>query len=425
MTSQDAESFFSDVQSLPADNDIFSMLTCIYKSQQGFSELWKARHKGKWVVLKCVRKEYASSVLAKEMLAKEYQTGYPLQHPNIVTMLDFTQVPPLGDCIVEEYVDGMTLAEFIRKGQAADSDIKRILMQTVGAVGYLHQRQLIHHDLKPANIIITHNGGNVKLIDFGLSRTDDDASPQPVAGTVHYVATEMMEGKQSDCRADIYSLGVIIQDLLPLCSKSFGKKLRRIAWRCTATLPANRYQNTDSLLDALRKSQSGVTKRLWVWAVVLTAACIIVGTVVWQTRTSPSVSSTPKKDLTEKTVSPQPYASAAVIKKSRVRQQENAQQPTITKTSAERASQKDETGTDDTNRPEVNVDKADNKVQHLHDFTVSVTRRALAAYGDITPQTLDSINAETDRVAGKGTPENIKLRLSMQAVVNQMVSRRK
>ena len=197
MTSQDAESFFSDVQSLPADNDIFSMLTCIYKSQQGFSELWKARHKGKWVVLKCVRKEYASSVLAKEMLAKEYQTGYPLQHPNIVTMLDFTQVPPLGDCIVEEYVDGMTLAEFIRKGQAADSDIKRILMQTVGAVGYLHQRQLIHHDLKPANIIITHNGGNVKLIDFGLSRTDDDASPQPVAGTVHYVATEMMEGKQS------------------------------------------------------------------------------------------------------------------------------------------------------------------------------------------------------------------------------------
>ena len=64
-------------------------------------------------------------------------------------------------------------------------------------------------------------------------------------------------------------------------------------------------------------------------------------------------------------------------------------------------------------------------MRRLHDYTVAVTRRALAAYGDITPQTLDSINAETDRVAGKGTPENIKLRLSMQAVVNQMVSRRK
>lgn len=420
MTSQDAESFFSDVQSLPADNDKFSMLTCLYKSQHGFSELWRARHMGKWVVLKCLRKEYASSVLAKEMLAKEYQTGYPLQHPNIVTMLDFTQVPPLGDCIVEEYVDGMTLAEFIRKGQASDSDIKRILMQTIDAVSYLHQRQLIHHDLKPANIIITHNGNNVKLIDFGLSRSDADATPQPVAGTLHYVAPEKIEGKKADCRSDIYSLGVIIQDLLPLCSKSFGKKLRRIARRCTATLPAARYQNTDSLLDTLRKSQGGATKRLWIWAVILMTASIIVGAVVWQTRTSTSVSSTLKKDTIEKDITLQPYESA--IKQNRIRQQENAQQPTIMKKAA---SLKDETGTDDTNHPEVYVDRADNKVKHLHDFTVSVTRRALAAFGDFTPQTLDSINAEIDRVVGKGTPENIKLRLSMQAVVNQIVSRRK
>ena len=424
MTSQDAESFFSDVQSLPADNDIFSMLTCIYKSQQGFSELWKARHKGKWVVLKCVRKEYVSSVLAKEMLAKEYQTGYPLQHPNIVTMLDFTQVPPLGDCIVEEYVDGMTLAEFIRKGQAADSDIKRILMQTVGAVGYLHQRQLIHHDLKPANIIITHNGGNVKLIDFGLSRTDDDASPQPVAGTVHYVATEMMEGKQSDCRADIYSLGVIIQDLVPLCSKSFGKRLQRIARRCIATLPDDRYQHADDLLDDLSKSQDHAGKRLWPWLAIAFAACLVfvIAGKPWASSNAPS---TPKKDAEEMTTKVQSRSDIAPEEKGSPRQQDAPRPLTTTQPTTESKAKKEKAETEEASRPEVYVDKTDTRVRRLHDYTVAVTRRALAAYGDITPQTLDSINTEIDRVAGKGTPDNIKLRLTMQAVVNQMVSRRR
>lgn len=379
---------------------------------------------GKWVVLKCLRKEYASSVLAKEMLAKEYQTGYPLQHPNIVTMLDFTQVPSLGDCIVEEYVDGMTLAEFIRKGQASDSDIKRILMQIIDAVGYLHQRQLIHHDLKPANIIITHNGGNVKLIDFGLSRSDADATPQPVAGTLHYVAPEKIEGKKADCRSDIYSLGVIIQDLVPLCSKSFGKRLQRIARRCTATLPDDRYQHADDLLDDLRKSQGHADKRLWPWLAIAFAACLVfvIAGKPWASSSAPS---TPKKDAEEMTTKVQSRSDIAPEEKGSPRQQDAPRPLTTTQPTTERKAKKEKAETEEANRPEAYVDKTDNKVQHLHDFTVSVTRRALAAYGDITPQTLDSINKEIDRVVGNGTPDNIKLRLAMQAVVNQMVSRRR
>ena len=421
MNLQVDESFITDEQPSPLDEG-YKLQACLYRSQQGFSELWKARHMGKWVVLKCLRKAYVNNALAKEMLAKEYQTGYPLQHPNIVTMLDFTHVASLGDCIVEEYVDGTTLAEIVQKKQASDSYIKRIITQTVEAVAYLHHRQLIHHDLKPANIIVTHNGGNVKLIDFGLSRTDDDATPQPVAGTVRYVAPEMLEGKQVDCRADIYSLGVIIQDLIPLCSKSFGRRLQRIARRCTAALPDDRYQHADDLLDDLRKGQAYAAKRLWPWLAVAVAACLIF--VITERTEAPSkTSSTPKDGSTE--MPTKALSHPDMSPESNIRRQDALHQPTTAKAATASKAKKEEAETEGANRPEVYVDKADAKVQHLHDFTVAVTRRALAAYGDITPQTLDSINTEIDRVAGKDTPNNIKLRLTMQAVVNQMVSRRR
>lgn len=181
----------------------------------GFCEVWKARHAGKRVVQKCLRKEYANNPLAQEMLEKGYLTAYPLQHPGIVTMLDFVLVPQLGRCIIEEYIDGMTLEERIRPGKMTAPEIERTIRQIAEALGYLHSKQLTHHDLKPANIMITHNGGNVKLTVLGLSRAYNDATLQPTAGTLRYVAPEVMKGKKTDCRSDIYSLGIIISDMIP------------------------------------------------------------------------------------------------------------------------------------------------------------------------------------------------------------------
>lgn len=444
MTQQDEESFFTDEEPSQRD-DCYTLQTCLYRSRQGYCEVWQARHNGKWVALKCLRKEYAGNELAEEMLYMEYQKGYPLQHPNIVTMLDFTTVPTLGPCIVEEYVDGSTLAEVIRDGHVDDAGILRIIGQTVEAVGYLHRRQLIHHDLKPANILVTHNGNNVKLIDFGLSRADDDATPRPPAGTLRYVAPEILNGGKADCRSDIYSLGVIIQDFIPLCSKPFQRRLRPIAQRCAASLPDDRYQNTNFLLADLNKRDVSLLHRSWLWiAVVAIVAIVCLVLAIWRLSLSPESSSQPTKTLVESFVKAAPQQVETLTGKNDAasRQETASRQPQ--KSNANRSPQakitisnrqgapvgkqsaaQPATNKADSNRPEVYVDKTDKKVRHLHDYTVTVTRLAIAAYGDITSQTLDSINNEIDRTVGKGTAENIKLRLTMQAVVNQMVSRRK
>ena len=128
---------------------------------------------------------------------KEFRLGMSVSHPAIAATYSYEEVPGLGICIVQEYIDGQPLAEWL-EGNPSTAARHRVLEQLLDALEYLHGRQLVHHDLKSGNILITRNGQNVKLIDFGLSDTDDSLTP-----------------RSNDTREDIRRLAPLLQLLFP------------------------------------------------------------------------------------------------------------------------------------------------------------------------------------------------------------------
>jgi len=135
-------------------------------------------------------------------------------------------------------------------------------------VHYIHAKQIVHRDLKPSNIIITHNGNHVKLIDFGLSDTDDFAILKQPAGTPGFISPEQAASRQADIRNDIFSIGCILEKILP------NKPYTAIIKRCKAPI-AQRYANVDELradFMARRNSHPSGIKRIGIAAL----ACIIL-----------------------------------------------------------------------------------------------------------------------------------------------------
>ena len=128
-----------------------------------------------------------------------------LQHPLIVSVYSLEEVSGLGLCIVMEWIDGMTLGEWLKKKDNTLSQRRYMADMLSEALAYIHSCQTEHRDLKPSNIMVTHNGLHMKLIDFGLSDTDHYAILKAPAGTEGYMAP--------DGPSDIYSLGCILREL--------------------------------------------------------------------------------------------------------------------------------------------------------------------------------------------------------------------
>lgn len=211
----------------------------IHESPESYSILSRATFDGKLVALKSLKPEYVGNPFYEGHLRKEYEIGRSLDHPNICPTLDFMNISGLGNCIVTQWIDGESLADllqslpdrslslskrtghrsfrrFDRLGYRSKDFItkpvtRKILLELCDALEYLHRNQIVHRDLKPGNIMITKNGQNVKLIDFGLADADWYAVLKNPAGTRDYISPEQMAGESVDCRTDIYSLGKIMQ----------------------------------------------------------------------------------------------------------------------------------------------------------------------------------------------------------------------
>lgn len=192
----------------------------IHESPESYSILSRMILGGKLVALKSLKPEYVGNPFYEGLLRKEYEIGRSLDHQNICPTLDFINIPNLGNCIVTQWIDGCSLAEWLRTNPRRSlslskrtdrSAIRKILLELCDALEYLHRNQIIHRDLKPSNIMITRNGQNVKLIDFGLADADWYATFKNPAGTKDYISPEQMAGDSVDCRANIYSLGKIMQ----------------------------------------------------------------------------------------------------------------------------------------------------------------------------------------------------------------------
>ena len=171
--------------------------------------IYTATRYGRRFVLKALAPEVASLTDYKLQQEQEFQLGLQLAHPNIAATYALEDINGVGKCIVQEWIDGITLAEWLQS-RPSNSARERVFLQLLDALEYLHSLQLVHHDLKSDNILVTHNGQNVKLIDFGLSATDATISPL-----------------SNDPRKDIESLQRLFPDICPKGSFANISALRK------------------------------------------------------------------------------------------------------------------------------------------------------------------------------------------------------
>ena len=207
----------------------------------------KGKRYGRWWLLKGLNRLVANEVAYQQRLRKELEVLMQLQHPGVVTAVGIEEVKSLGLCIVMEYVDGLTLKEWLQ-GKHSRKECRRVAMELSETVGYVHSKGIVHRDLKPENIMVTRNGGNVKLIDFGLADSDSHAVLKQPAGTPKYMSPEQQQTAVPDVRNDIYSLGVIFSQM------NLGYSFRPIVRKCKKPID-QRYQHIDSMMEAMRKGR--------------------------------------------------------------------------------------------------------------------------------------------------------------------------
>ena len=219
----------------------------------------KAKRYGRWWLLKGLNKQVANETAYIQRLRKELELLMQLEHHFVVSTVGLEIVEDLGNCIVMEYVEGTTLKEWLREKHTY-KDRKRIAIQLGEAVDYIHTKGIVHRDLKPENIIITKNGNNVKLTDFGLADSCSYAILKQPAGTPQYMSPEQMQTAVADVRNDIYSLGIVYSEM------NLGYGFKHIIHRCLKPIEL-RYQNVSELRNAIRK-QEKITA-IFAWSAIV------------------------------------------------------------------------------------------------------------------------------------------------------------
>lgn len=237
---------------------------------------------GKLHFLKRLRPEYVGDIRYQEVLRKEFETGYQLEHPNLVRYISLD-----ADSILMEYVDGETLAQRLTKNPDYFSNQRhkdKFVRQLLSALQYLHSHQVLHLDLKPDNILLTHIDDDVKLIDLGFCRTDAFVDTQGY--TSGFAAPEQLLGGAVDVRTDVYAFGKILEHL------PNHSLYNKVIARCTAENPSDRYQSVDEVFHDINHRQRYF---LYVAAFAAIVAVLAVGIALLTHReqTAPVIRETP------------------------------------------------------------------------------------------------------------------------------------
>lgn len=206
------------------------------------SRIFRVSREGKHFMFKTAKD---NSEIQTSMIRREYEMSMALNHPYIAYVFTYDSIPQLGEGIVMEYVDGRSLTDFLKEDP--DSRLRRrVLMQLFEAIAYIHRKGIIHNDLKPENIMVTRSDNNVKVIDFGLSDNDAHYLLKTLGCTPKYASPELLRRDTLDVRSDIYSLGLIMKDIL-------GKRNSFISSKASRQSPDRRYDSVDSLIRAFSR----------------------------------------------------------------------------------------------------------------------------------------------------------------------------
>jgi len=237
----------------------------------------KAKRYGRWWLLKGLQKDVSNQSSYQQRLRKEFEILMQLQHPHVVSTYGIEDIEGYGRCIVMEYVDGPTLKEWLNDKPSRQLRLK-VAHELIDAVAYIHTKGIVHRDLKPENIIVIPNGSNVKLIDFGLADTDSHTILKQPAGTPHYMSPEQMQTAVADVRNDIYSMGVILQQL------DLGLRYHYIINWCMQPID-RRYQNAQELLNSMRSTEERVKRTFaWTGGLIVASLLILIGWQLWRTK---------------------------------------------------------------------------------------------------------------------------------------------
>ena len=258
----------------------------------GMADVFLARDQllARDVAVKVLFPEFAVDPKFVERFRREAQSAAGLTHPNIVNVYDWGRFETTY-FIAMEYVEGRTLSDICRNGRQIDpSQAAEIASEVAGALGFAHEAGLAHRDIKPANILIGSNG-TVKVADFGIARAMNAPVEQnltqtgSVMGTASYFSPEQAQGGQPDPRSDLYSLGIVIYEMLagrtpfagenavaiaykqvhhtpsPLTelNEAIPRSLEAIVEHLMAKNPSDRYQTARELRDDLKRFRNGET----------------------------------------------------------------------------------------------------------------------------------------------------------------------
>ncbi|MGH9365134.1 MAG: serine/threonine protein kinase, partial [Thermoanaerobaculia bacterium] len=170
----------------------------------------------------------------KERFVREAQTAGILSHPNIVTVHDIGEDVETGTSFIAmEYIEGKNLKSMLaEKSKFTYDQIADTIAQVAEALDYAHRKGIIHRDVKPANIIITTDG-KVKITDFGIAKiaSSNLTSSGQFLGTPNYMSPEQVSGAPVDGRSDIFSLGVVLYELLTKRKPFLGDNLTAISYK--------------------------------------------------------------------------------------------------------------------------------------------------------------------------------------------------
>jgi serine/threonine protein kinase len=227
----DSFSKFHDYQRIPIQGAGYSVLYTVLSGERK-------------LFLKALNREQGASTENLARLRREYELLERLYgNEHIVRCIGWCEDVEVGPCIVMEYVDGETLADYL-KTSPSNRDKKRILNELLDALAFIHNHQVVHNDLKSENILITHNGHNVKLIDFGYADNDSHLD-KATGGTKAFASPELTRQETTDASSDIYSLGFIIKVLFP-------HRYGLVVCKCQRKEASRRYQRVSEVNKAIR-----------------------------------------------------------------------------------------------------------------------------------------------------------------------------
>ena len=252
----------------------------------GMAVVYKARcHRlNRLVAIKILKDELSKDEEFRNRFHAESQAVAMLSHPNIMSVYDVSSHED-ADYIVMELIDGITLKQYMeKKGNLNWKETLHFAMQIAKALEHAHGRGIVHRDIKPHNVMVLKNG-SAKVTDFGIARlmSQSNTLTKEALGSVHYISPEQAKGGRVDNRSDLYSLGVVMYEMMTgrapydgdspvavaiqhinggatlpsVLNPNIPGGLEQIIMKCMATDPAQRYSSATALLydlEELRKN---------------------------------------------------------------------------------------------------------------------------------------------------------------------------